>query len=232
MKEQRLAKILEILTMKQSIRTSELIQLLGYQESTIRRDLKTLEETGYIRKVHGGVILDLDVNKEELFSTRLSRNSQLKQAIAQKALPYLQDDMTIYLDSGSTTHHLIPLLKQFHHMTVITNSIDHLKRLCQLDIQCVLIGGTLKLTTQAIVGSYAVSQLTRFHFDLGIFGCNGFNKSKAEVYTVEPNEGAMKEQAFLQSKKRLVLAEKKKENTVNTYCFSMGEPYILLTEDE
>lgn len=230
MKEQRLANILEILTMKKNIRTTELIKLLGYQESTIRRDLKTLEETGYIRKVHGGVILVSDMSKEELFATRLNRNSHVKQEIAQKALLYLQDDMTIYLDSGSTTHQLIPLLKQFHNITVITNSIDHLKLLCQFQIDGVLIGGTLKLTTQAIVGSYAISQLDRFHFDIGIFGCNGFNKN--EVYTVEQNEGAIKEKAFLQSKKRLVLAEKKKENTINTYCFSGGMPYILISEND
>lgn len=229
MKEQRLERILELLTKEKNMRTSELLEALGYQESTMRRDLKTLEELGRIRRVHGGVILTSDFSKEENFLIRLSRNSATKQMIAEKMVSHLEDGMTIYLDSGSTTHHVIPLLKQFPNVLVVTNSIDHLKLLCELHIQALLIGGELKLTTQAIVGAYAIAQLEKFQFDLGIFGCNGFDENA--VYTVEANEGSMKEKAFIQSKKRIVLAEKKKKNTVNTYCFSMNQTYILISEN-
>ena len=52
--EERFAAILEELRMKNAVSVTELVEKLGASESTIRRDLNTLDEMGKLKKVHGG----------------------------------------------------------------------------------------------------------------------------------------------------------------------------------
>lgn len=48
--EERFAAILEELRMKNAVSVTELVEKLGASESTIRRDLNTLDEMGKLKK--------------------------------------------------------------------------------------------------------------------------------------------------------------------------------------
>ena len=52
--EERHSAILELLENKKAVTVSELTQILSTSESTIRRDLNTLDHLGKLNKVHGG----------------------------------------------------------------------------------------------------------------------------------------------------------------------------------
>ena len=54
--QERYGKILEILKTKSPVTVIELTQMLATSESTIRRDLISLEEMGKLKKVHGGAL--------------------------------------------------------------------------------------------------------------------------------------------------------------------------------
>ena len=54
--EQRHEIILNLLSEKRSITVTELKELLNTSESTIRRDLNTLDEQGKLTKVFGGAV--------------------------------------------------------------------------------------------------------------------------------------------------------------------------------
>ena len=51
--EERHSAILELLENKKAVTVSELTQILSTSESTIRRDLNTLDHLGKLNKVHG-----------------------------------------------------------------------------------------------------------------------------------------------------------------------------------
>ena len=53
--EERYQIILQLLQEKKAVSVTELTEMLGISESTIRRDLNTLAGMGKINKVHGGV---------------------------------------------------------------------------------------------------------------------------------------------------------------------------------
>lgn len=55
--EERYGKILSLLEEQGSVKVTELMQLFDASESTVRRDLNTLDENGKLLKVHGGAIL-------------------------------------------------------------------------------------------------------------------------------------------------------------------------------
>ena len=54
--EQRLEEIIRVVEEKGSATVQELMDLLDASESTIRRDLITLNKSGRLIKVHGGAI--------------------------------------------------------------------------------------------------------------------------------------------------------------------------------
>ena len=54
--EERYAKILQLLDEKKSVTVQELKVLLDTSESTVRRDLNALDESGKLIKVFGGAV--------------------------------------------------------------------------------------------------------------------------------------------------------------------------------
>ncbi|MBK1678679.1 DeoR family transcriptional regulator, partial [Rhodospirillum rubrum] len=53
---ERYEKIVQLVNERGSIRVSELSQLCGVTEETIRRDLDRLEQAGRLRRSHGGAV--------------------------------------------------------------------------------------------------------------------------------------------------------------------------------
>ena len=85
--EERFTRILSILESMGSVTVQQLMTELDASESTIRRDLNTLDANGQLIKVHGGAIL-----KNTAYSTeddevmqRRERNKGAKEKIAQYA---------------------------------------------------------------------------------------------------------------------------------------------------
>ena len=64
--------ILRILNEKGAISVAELTETLGVSESTVRRDLVELSESGAVNKVHGGATL----NKRQFIMTEDSVNDK------------------------------------------------------------------------------------------------------------------------------------------------------------
>ena len=82
--EERFAKILSILEHMGSVTVQQLMTELDASESTVRRDLNTLDANGQLVKVHGGAIL-----KNTVYSTiddevvhRKEQNREAKDKIA------------------------------------------------------------------------------------------------------------------------------------------------------
>ena len=84
-----------------------------------------------------------------------------KQQIAKSAAETINDEDVIYLDAGSTTLEMIPFL-QGKQITVVTNSVQHAANLVDLELATIILGGTIKLATNAVLGSNAIEQLKIF----------------------------------------------------------------------
>ena len=53
---QRQGKILDEIAKNRSVTVTELCEVLDASESTVRRDLATLDREGKLKKVHGGAV--------------------------------------------------------------------------------------------------------------------------------------------------------------------------------
>ena len=111
--EKRHEIILQLLRKKGSITVNEIKDELGISESTIRRDLNTLDEEGRLVKVFGGAV---SVNygfsgKEPTVSQKKEINLETKKSIARYAAALIEPDDFVYIDAGTTTGCMIDYIK-------------------------------------------------------------------------------------------------------------------------
>lgn len=207
--DERYQFILNYLEEHNTITIHEIGRSIGSSESTIRRDLQTLEDRGLLIRVHGGAKKKQPLSYEPSMIEKKERYQPEKKAIAQFAASLVQPNDIIYLDAGSTTLEMIPLLPKEYSLTVVTNSINHAIQLLEEQIPTIILGGTLKAQTNAILGSSAVQQLQQFYFDKAFLGTNGIDE-KAGFTTPDPEEAFLKKTAANQSQKSYILADHSK----------------------
>jgi len=87
------------------VRVSDLSELFGVSQNTIRRDLQKLEEEGLIKRTHGGAVVDEFYGVDLPFATREDKYREEKQRIGKKAAELIQDGETIILDAGTSCPH-------------------------------------------------------------------------------------------------------------------------------
>jgi DeoR family transcriptional regulator, aga operon transcriptional repressor len=79
------------------------------------------------------------------------------------------------LDSGSTTAAIARALRQFHNLTVITNSVTIAAELAGTDVEVILTGGTLRKNSFSLVGPIAEDTLRRLNADILFLGVDGLD---------------------------------------------------------
>lgn len=166
MKEERIYQIHELLKERTRISLDELCAIFSVSKNTIRRDIAELEEQGIIRKVYGGIVLEeSNITSLEPFSAREIRHINEKKKIAAAAAANIQEGDVIYIDSGTTTMHMIPHLAEKNFLTIVTASVyvlDIASRYSNLNV--IATGGNLQAPIKAFVGSSVLNCIKSFNF--------------------------------------------------------------------
>ncbi|GAB6876904.1 DeoR/GlpR family DNA-binding transcription regulator [Thermaerobacter litoralis] len=174
--EQRRRQIIALLTSDRAVSVTELAARFGVSESTIRRDLREMEELGLVERTHGGAVLPDLRRYEPAFHQKEAERRAEKDAIARMAAQLVETGDTIILDSGTTTLALARLLRSCTDLTVVTNSIVIAGELAAAPgVEVVVTGGTVKGRTMALVGAEVVRFLSRVNVDRVFLGINGID---------------------------------------------------------
>ena len=97
-----------------------------------------------------------------------------KQIIAEKAAGLVRENMTIFLDSGSTTTLLAAQFPDVRCL-IITNSISCAVEFARLKKARVYVtGGQLNRNSLSLTGTSAVTALLQIHFDLAFLGATSY----------------------------------------------------------
>ena len=207
---ERWNKILDLLDKEGSLSLKDLMEHCDVSEATVRRDLTNLEAKNLLFRTHGGAIKRSTARgSEESVEVKRADFLQEKREIAKYICDnILQSGQTIYLDAGTSTYEMIEHLRD-RKLTVVTNSTYHLPKLINNKIHTIVLGGTIKHSTQAVIGSVAIEQLKKYSFDMCFIGCNGIDEDFG-ITTAEENESFIKATALKNSKKKYILADKSK----------------------
>lgn len=228
--EERFNRILSIVEEKKSVTVTELTEFLDTSESTIRRDLTTLDKRKKLIKVHGGATaIDMEyMTKDFEVSVRQDLNKEEKQKIAKYAAGLIKREDFVYIDAGTTTEYLVEEIVE-KEAVYVTNGITHARKLLQKGCRVFLLGGELKKETEALIGTEAVESLKKYNFTKGFFGANGVHNEYG-ITTPDLNEAAVKAQAFRQCRKTYVLADASKIGTISLVKFAeLKETEIITT---
>lgn len=207
--EERQEFILTELEDKNIIKITELLSPLEASESTIRRDLQSLEEQGLLTRIHGGAKKKQSLHFEASMTEKEKRYHSEKMAIAKAAAKLIKHDDVIYIDAGTTTLEIIPFIPDDLSITVVTNSVKHASLLIEREISTYILGGRIKQATNAVLGSTVIEQLRQLRIDKAFLGMNGAHL-EAGYTTPDPEEAAVKKLAMNQSGQSYVLIDPSK----------------------
>lgn len=187
-----------------------LTRILGASESTVRRDLTALAAQGKLNKFHGGAsVAEREfANREDAVHVKVRQHYEEKLRIARYAASLINDDDFVFLDAGSTTF----LMTRFLHgggATYITNGMPQAVALAENGCRVMILGGDLKSSTEAVVGSVAAQHLQRYNFSKAFIGANGITV-KEGLTTTDAEEATVKAIAMERSFVSFILADHSK----------------------
>lgn len=135
---------------------------------TIRRDILTLEDAGYVQRVRGGAV-PLLTRPNPVFSRMETENSS-RDALAERAAGLAVDGMVLLFDGGSTLVSLAQKLKTMQNSLVVTPSPAVALATLSKAIPTVLIGGRLSVAGGLAVGAETVKAVSHIAADLCFLG--------------------------------------------------------------
>mgnify|MGYP000979008755 CR=1 FL=1 len=174
---ERQQQIMEIINRNKRIVVPELAELFGVSATTIRKDLKALEDANLITRTHGGALCISKARYESSPATKATIMSPQKQAIAAKAIEYIEDGDTVALLTGTTVMELVKLLPQKKDLTVIVNDIQFASWLQQnSDFRIYILSGLLRNNYNYVTSPMKCELLSILNIDKAFITCNGFTK--------------------------------------------------------
>jgi len=194
-----------------SCRIGYLARQLKVSDETIRRNIKTLEASGLVKKVHGGVSLAGMVSVvEPPFQRRMDRHADSKKILATKVATMIKNGESLFLDVGSTMAYLAESLQNHHDLYVVTNSITVAQLLTGRNNNRVfLAGGELRGLDGAAFGQDAISFINRFNVKYAIMSVAAINApSGFMLYDLQESE--ISTAASIQAQISVVVADSSK----------------------
>lgn len=207
---ERQDRIGEMLRNQREISISRLAEMFSVSEMTIRRDLDRLEETGRIRRTHGGAIPAERMVFEFDFVSRRQANRLAKRAIARRALSHVPPGGRIILDTGTTTLELAYLLRGHKNLVVLTPSLAVASVLQFSEgVQTVLLGGLVRKGSPELTGLVTETVLDMFAADVAFQGADGIGLDGA-MYTADLNIARVDQKIRSRAGRTFILADSSK----------------------
>ena len=232
--QERQDAIVDLLSREGRVRVADLAKRFEVSEDCIRKDLQQLDAAGRCRRVYGGAMpveqrVELDVRR------RVGTDSKEKRLVAERALPLIRQDQTIFLDVASTNLELARLIGASDlRCTVVSNMFDALMAVAANPrATAVCPGGTVVANLNGLVGATTLAALQRMRFDLAFVGALGANLEEDAAYTFDADDGAIKRCAIERSDKSyLVTASRKFERQGGFQYADLTDLTGLVTDDE
>ena len=224
-------EILALLNETEYATVEYLSKKMNISASSIRRDLKNLEERGMVTRSYGGVKIAHSGGKHIPFSLRSHENSSQKKQIAKAALSLINSGEVIFLDGSSSAYFVAELLPSVGGVTVVTNNIDAMSYFAAHDIKAYCTGGVISSDNRAVlVGGYAQDLLNQIRADVAFFSVQAVG-TDGSFYDCYPEEVAVRNIMLANARKKVLLCDGSKLGTTSTfYQASLSDVDYIISE--
>jgi len=166
----RKKNILELLADDSRLSVAVLAKRLGVSVVTIRTDLTSLEEEGFIVRTHGGAMPTFHPQILE----RMRQDKERKSAIAKLAAEKISDGETVIISAGTTTALIAKYLLGRRNIHIVTNNtllLTYARSNPQLRVT--LTGGEFRPSEEGVVGPLAMQSLDQVFVSKAFIGVDG-----------------------------------------------------------
>lgn len=169
-------QILALMRSQGRASVEDLAARFGVTVQTIRRDLGELANEGKIDRVHGGATMRAGV-ANIVYDERRRLNAAAKQTIAGLVARHVPDNVSLFINIGTTTEAVARELLGHRNLTVVTNNINVANTLAANEsCEIIVSGGTLRRTDGGLVGDLAMQMVEQFKVDIAIIGASAIDE--------------------------------------------------------
>lgn len=218
LKNEREREIINIMKEKHGfISVKELCTALYASESSIRRDLTSLEGKGAIKRTYGGAELVTNFSNVTDFNKRTHHNMNAKKIIAKKAAKLIKDGNIIFLDQSSTSFFLANEILDKSTITVVTNNIEIISLLSNTKIKTISSGGFLSPENRTcLIGADATYIFENTYADLLFFSSKSLS-SDGIISDCTREEVLIRNAMLKTASKKVFLCDSEKLDTHSAY---------------
>jgi DeoR/GlpR family transcriptional regulator of sugar metabolism len=177
-KQERLQIIMQHLEEEGRVSVNELGDQFKVSVMTVRRDLRELEDRGWIERTHGGAVLSIrqKYRIEPPTFGRMDSMAEEKRLIAKAASNLVGKDEMFFLGSGTTTLYVARELINREDITIVTNSLPILHELAMNGQMTVIaVGGFLRRKELSLIGHFTDTVLRDLRVNKVIMGIQGIH---------------------------------------------------------
>ena len=229
---ERQKKIIEYIELNTSAQIHELAEKFHVSEATVRRDLDDLDRQGALRRTYGGAMkTDNGPSHESVHSEKISRMTDEKQRIAQRAADLVRPGDTVMIDAGTTAFFIARALARHEGLTMITND---LYIACQAPLHpsstLIVTGGMRRHGYHELVGAIAEGFIRDTHVDIAFIGADGVDLAGG-VTNANFSEVGVKQMMLRTAARSVVAADHSKFGRVAlARLCDVHEPELILTD--
>lgn len=168
---ERRKRIYEMALQRGAVAVSELAELLGAAENTIRSDLAHLEKEGKLIRSRGGALLKESGQPMPPYRQVKDTNMLQKSWIAEAAVGYIPTSGTVFINAGSTTRQLAMRMPEQTYIDIFTNSPEIATYLVSSkNAQVALVGGRMVAESMETDGEFSQDLLNKMYWDVAFVG--------------------------------------------------------------
>lgn len=231
MRSMRIEDIKDYIYQNKTVTLDQLCEEFQVSKNTIRRDIDELVVTENIKKIYGGVTVE-GYRPMISFDERNISNLYVKQLIAKKAAELVNDGEIIFIDSGTTTMHMIDYIKDTKNLTILTNSIEVIMRSIPYpNLNVISLSGNLNRNTLSFTGSSSADVLSQYNISKSFIAATGISTTGGPMNSM-PAETEIKRTALMKSQKNYLLVDQSKFDVISLMTFTSFDNIDVIITDK
>lgn len=204
----------------------------GVSLMTIHRDLDFLAKEGFISRIRGGAkyIESHEKSDAALELTDISNKPQ-KDIVAQKAVEFVKEGSSIFLDGGTTMLELAKIIPDLY-INVMTNGPNIALEIAEkTKPSIVLCGGVLNRKNLSIFGYYTTDMLSKVNIDIAFIAASGYSQEGGFTCGFE-EQAKLRRLLIEKARSVIILMDSTKFGKMLPYTFAKMEDVNYLITDK
>ncbi len=174
--KERRAYILEKTRQEKFASIDDLSKKFSVSVQIIRKDVNILCESGYLKRVRGGVKMPVG-NDNISYDNRRIIHFDAKKQIAKMVAKEIPDGSSLFFSIGTTPEIVAKELIKHKNLKIFTNNINVALVCCANEsFEIILLGGKVRNKHRDILGKDIEDFFSSYHVDFGIFGVGAIEK--------------------------------------------------------